>query len=76
MGFLAGGLVGLLAGFIGGRLTERTRRARADYRAGRGAVPGLRKAAWGHLEKAVRVWAVVGIVLAAVVVYLVKYPTS
>lgn len=72
MELLAGGLVGLVAGFLAGRVTERTRRTRADYTVSRRAIPGLKRTARGNLEKAIRMWAVVGVVVAGVIMYLVK----
>lgn len=72
MELLAGGLVGLVAGFLAGRITERTRRTRLDYLTGKKAVPGLKKIAWGNLEKAIRTWAVLGVVVAGVILYLVQ----
>jgi hypothetical protein len=71
---IAGGLVGLFAGFVAGRITERTRRTRVDYVTSRKAIPGLKRVAWGNLEKAIRTWAVVAFLVAAVVFYLVKTP--
>jgi hypothetical protein len=76
VGVLAAGLVGLVVGFLTGRVTERTRRARVDYQVGRKAVPVLKKAAFANLEKAVRIWVLVGIAVAAVVIYLVKGQAS
>ena len=63
---LFGGLIGVVAGFLAGRVTERARRARADYRTGKKAVPTLQKAFFTNLEKALRIWVVVGIAIAAI----------
>ena len=72
MELLAGGVVGLVAGFLAGRITERTRRTRFDYVTSKKAIPGLKKTAWSNLERAIRTYAVLGVLVAAVIVYLVQ----
>lgn len=69
---IGGVLIGLVLGIPTGLALQAMRRARKDYVAARVGMPGLRTAYWNGLGKTVRLAAVIAVLAAAMVTWLVN----
>jgi hypothetical protein len=63
---MAGAVFGLVVGWVAGRSALRATGARTTYRAAKDLMPGLRKGALTATFKAARNFAVIGVLVAAV----------
>ncbi len=70
-------VIGMAVAFVAGRMYEKMRRAWADYRGAKAAVPGARRNAWQSIPRAARAAAVVvavGVALAYAAFHLGPTP--